>query len=67
MENLKEDGFQLRGRIKTRTRADPAVTREFNRLIKAAFDEKGVVIAYPHMRLAVHEAEEATAVAMREG
>ncbi len=69
VENLKEDGFQLRGRIKTRTRADPSVTREFNRLIKSAFDEKGVVIAYPYMRLAaVHEGEEIVPVpAMRQG
>jgi hypothetical protein len=35
-------------------------------VIKAAFDERGGVVAYPHMRLAaVHKVEEATVVAMR--
>jgi len=51
VENLKENGLQLRGRIKTRTGADAGVTREFNRRIKTVFDEKGIVIPYPHMRL----------------
>lgn len=55
VENLKESGMQLRGRIKTRTGADSGVTREFNRRIKAAFDEKGINISYPHMRLVLPE------------
>ena len=58
VENLKESGMQLRGRIKTRTGADSGVTREFNRRIKAAFDEKGINISYPHMRLVLPEGVE---------
>ena len=58
VENLKESGMQLRGRIKTRTGADSGVTREFNRRIKAAFDEKGIDISYPHMRLVLPEGVE---------
>jgi len=51
VETLKENGLQLKGRIKTRPGADAGVSREFNRRIKAAFDTEGVVIPYPHMRL----------------
>ena len=67
VENLKEDGFELRGRIKTRTGADSSVSREFNLRIKATFDNKGVVMAAPHMRLAFFHEGEVGAVAMREG
>lgn len=59
VENLKESGLQLRGRIKTVTGADSGVTREFNRLIKAAFDKKGIDISYPQMRLVLPERAEA--------
>jgi small conductance mechanosensitive channel len=55
IENLRENGLQLRGRIKTRTGADAGVTREFNRRIKTVFDDKGIVIPYPHMRLILPE------------
>jgi small conductance mechanosensitive channel len=58
VENLKESGLQLRGRIKTRTGADSGVTREFNRRIKAAFDDKGVSMSSPHMRLVLPEGVE---------
>jgi small conductance mechanosensitive channel len=58
VENLKESGLQLRGRIKTRTGADGGVTREFNRRIKAAFDKKGIAISYPQMRLVMPEGTE---------
>ncbi|MGI9168919.1 MAG: mechanosensitive ion channel family protein, partial [Caulobacteraceae bacterium] len=51
VETLKENGPQLKGRIKTGPNADSAVSREFNRRIKIAFDAAGVVIPYPHMRL----------------
>jgi small conductance mechanosensitive channel len=51
LENLMENGVQLRGRIKTRTGVDSGVSREFNRRIKAAFDEKQISLAAPHMRL----------------
>jgi small conductance mechanosensitive channel len=58
VENLKESGLQLRGRIKTRPGADSGVTREFNRLIKAAFDENAITISSPHMRLVLPEGVE---------
>ncbi len=51
VETLKENGPQLKARIKTRPGADAGVQREFNRRIKQAFDTEGVVIPYPHMRL----------------
>jgi len=58
VENLKESGLQLRGRIKTRTGADSSVTREFNRRINAAFDKKGIDISYPQMRLVLPQGTE---------
>jgi small conductance mechanosensitive channel len=58
VENLKESGLQLRGRIKTRTGADGGITREFNRRIKAEFDSKGINISYPQMRLVLPEGPE---------
>jgi small-conductance mechanosensitive channel len=58
VENLKESGLQLRGRIKTRTGADGGITREFNRRIKAEFDKKGIDISYPQMRLVLPEGPE---------
>ncbi len=58
VENLKESGLQLRGRIKTRTGADGGITREFNRRIKAEFDKKGINISYPQMRLVLPEGPE---------
>ena len=58
VENLKESGLQLRGRIKTLTGADAGITREFNRRIKAEFDKQGVDISYPQMRLVLPEPPE---------
>jgi small conductance mechanosensitive channel len=56
LENLKENGVELRGRIKTRTGADSGVQRQFNRLIKAEFDARHILMAAPHMRLVFPEA-----------
>ncbi|HXU99946.1 MAG TPA: mechanosensitive ion channel family protein [Caulobacteraceae bacterium] len=56
LENLKENGVQLRGRIKTRTGADSAVQREFNRRIKAEFETRHILMAAPHMRLLLPDA-----------
>jgi small-conductance mechanosensitive channel len=53
---LKENGVQLRGRIKTRTGADSAVQREFNRRIKAEFETRHILMAAPHMRLLLPDA-----------
>ncbi|HEY2482547.1 MAG TPA: mechanosensitive ion channel family protein, partial [Caulobacteraceae bacterium] len=58
VENLRESGLQLRGRIKTRPGADSGVAREFNRRIKSAFDEKGISISSPHMRLVLPQGVE---------
>jgi small conductance mechanosensitive channel len=56
LENLKESGVQLRGRIKTRTGADSGVQREFNRRIKAEFESRHILMAAPHMRLVLPDA-----------
>jgi len=58
VENLKESGLQLRGRIKTSTGADSGVTRAFNRRIKSEFDKRGIDISYPQMRLVLPQGTE---------
>jgi small conductance mechanosensitive channel len=62
LETLRESGVQLRGRIKTRTGADSGVSREFNRRIKAAFEDKHIVLAAPHMRLVLPEGQSGEAL-----
>jgi moderate conductance mechanosensitive channel len=57
VEHLKESGLQLRGRIKTRTGADAAVQRAFNRRIKAAFDEAGIMMSFPQMHLVLPDTQ----------
>jgi small conductance mechanosensitive channel len=60
VETLKESGVQLRSRIKTRTGADNGVQREFYRRIKAAFDDRHILLAAPQMRLVLPEAAQSS-------
>jgi small conductance mechanosensitive channel len=48
VEGLQESAVWLRGRFKTRPLGQWNVRREFYRRIKAAFDERGIEIPYPH-------------------
>ena len=48
VEGLQELAVWLRGRFKTRPLGQWNVRREFYRRIKAAFDERGIEIPYPH-------------------
>ncbi|MDP3691387.1 mechanosensitive ion channel family protein [Bradyrhizobium sp.] len=48
VEGLQESAVWLRGRFKTRPLGQWNVKREFYRRIKAAFDERGIEIPYPH-------------------
>jgi small conductance mechanosensitive channel len=51
VDELAESGVRLKARIKTRPTEQWNVGREFNRRIKLAFDEAGVQIPYPHIKL----------------
>jgi small conductance mechanosensitive channel len=48
VEGLQESAVWLRGRFKTRPLGQWNVKREFYRRMKAAFDERGIEIPYPH-------------------
>lgn len=48
VEGLQESAVWLRGRFKTRPLGQWNVRREYYRRIKAAFDERGIEIPYPH-------------------
>ncbi|CAN5225444.1 hypothetical protein BH11PSE4_BH11PSE4_19830 [soil metagenome] len=51
VEGLQDSAVWLRGRFKTRPLGQWNVRREFYRRIKAAFDERGIEIPYPHRTL----------------
>ncbi|HEY4985420.1 MAG TPA: mechanosensitive ion channel domain-containing protein [Bradyrhizobium sp.] len=48
VEGLQDSAVWLRGRFKTRPPGQWNVRREFYRRIKAAFDERGIEIPFPH-------------------
>ncbi len=48
VEGLQDSAVWLRGRFKTRPLGQWNVRREFYRRIKAAFDERGIEIPFPH-------------------
>jgi small-conductance mechanosensitive channel len=48
---MSNSGVKLKARFKTRPIQQWSVGREFNRRLKAAFDEAGIKIPYPHMHL----------------
>lgn len=59
---LADSGVVLRARIKTPPGAQWGVGRAFNRRIKAAWDEAGVEIPYPHMHLVLPQTAQTSQV-----
>lgn len=55
VDNLADSGVVLKARIKTLPIQQWTVGREYNRRIKLAFDEAGVEIPFPHMKLVFPE------------
>jgi small conductance mechanosensitive channel len=51
VDNLADSGVVLKARIKTQPVQQWSVGREYNRRIKLAFDEAGVEIPFPHMKV----------------
>jgi small-conductance mechanosensitive channel len=52
VDTLADNGVMLKARIKTVPLQQWTVGREYNRRIKLAFDEAGVEIAVPHLKVA---------------
>lgn len=57
VDNLADSGVVLKGRIKTRPLEQWTVGREYNRRIKHAFDDAGVEIPFPHMKVVLPEGQ----------
>jgi small conductance mechanosensitive channel len=55
VDGFADSGVKLKARIKTRPIEQWTVGREYNRRIKLAFDEAGIIIPYPHTRLVLPE------------
>ncbi len=51
LDKFDNSAIVVKGRIKTLPRQQRPVGREFNRRIKIAFDEKGITIPFPHLRI----------------
>jgi small conductance mechanosensitive channel len=51
VDNLADSGVVLKARIKTQPIQQWTVGREYNRRIKLAFDEAGIEIPFPHMKI----------------
>jgi small conductance mechanosensitive channel len=64
VDGFADSGVKLKARIKTRPIEQWNVGREYNRRIKMAFDEAGIIIPYPHTRLVLPEP---VVSALREG
>jgi moderate conductance mechanosensitive channel len=56
VDSLGDSGVVLKARIKTKPLERWAVGREYNRRIKRAFDQAGIEIPYPHMKLVLSAA-----------
>jgi small-conductance mechanosensitive channel len=56
VDALGDSGIALKARIKTQPRQQWSVGREYNRRIKLAFDEMGIDIPYPHLRVVLPNA-----------
>jgi len=65
VDTLAESGVVLKARIKTLPLQQWAVGREYNRRIKMAFDEAGVEIPFPHLKVVMPEQQIAELVAAR--
>jgi small conductance mechanosensitive channel len=57
VDNLADSGVVLKARIKTLPIQQWKVGREYNRRIKLAFDEAGIEIPFPHMKLILPESQ----------
>jgi small-conductance mechanosensitive channel len=57
VDSLADSGVVLKARIKTRPVEQWAVGREYNRRIKSAFDEAGVEIPLPHMKVVLPKSQ----------
>jgi len=55
VDNLADSGVVLKARIKTLPLQQWNVGREYNRRIKLAFDEAGVEIPFPHLKIVMPE------------
>lgn len=55
VDRLADSGIVLKARIKTQPIQQWNVGREYNRRLKLAFDEAGIQIPYPHLRLVLPE------------
>jgi small conductance mechanosensitive channel len=51
VDNLADSGVVLKARIKTQPIQQWTVGREYNRRIKLAFDQAGIEIPFPHMKI----------------
>lgn len=55
VDNLADSGVVLKARIKTLPLQQWNVGREYNRRIKLAFDEAGIEIPFPHLKIVMPE------------
>jgi len=65
VDNLADSGVVLKARIKTRPLQQWTVGREYNRRIKLAFDEAGVEIPFPHLKVVMPERQVAELAGQR--
>jgi small conductance mechanosensitive channel len=57
VDSLADSGVALKARIKTQPIQQWTVGREYNRRIKMAFDQAGVEIPFPHMKVVLPEGQ----------
>jgi len=67
VDNLADSGVVLKARIKTLPVQQWSVGREYNRRIKLAFDEAGVEIPFPHLKVVMPERQVAELAGQRVG
>ena len=65
VDNLADSGVVLKARIKTQPLQQWTVGREYNRRIKLAFDEAGVEIPFPHLKVVMPERQVAELAGQR--
>lgn len=67
VDSLAESGVVLKARIKTLPLQQWTVGREYNRRVKLAFDEAGVEIPFPHLKVVMPDQQLAQLAAARAG
>lgn len=65
VDNLADSGVVLKARIKTQPLQQWAVGREYNRRIKLAFDDAGVEIPFPHLKVVMPDRQVAELAGMQ--